>query len=140
MQSGIRISLTVVRADGFTVDETNFCGVKTMVGRMNKALLRSCVLASLVVVSACGRSSGEQLVYDNCMATMSDKKLCDCTADAFGEHLNAEDLEWLAGISEDDAMAFGAALMASYFGDGDPEDIKRLKRLEIANKKAEQCL
>ncbi|MEE4163436.1 MAG: hypothetical protein V2I25_13095 [Woeseiaceae bacterium] len=76
------------------------------------------------------------------MATMSDKKLCGCTADAFGESLNAEDLEWFAAMieGEGDAMAFGTAVLASAFGDGDPEVTARLKRFDIAERKAEQCL
>ncbi|MEL7538959.1 MAG: hypothetical protein AAFZ58_03680 [Pseudomonadota bacterium] len=111
-----------------------------MVSSKTKSLLRTCVFASLVVVSACGRSAGEQMVYDNCMDTMSDKKLCGCTADAFGEYLKPDDFEWLAEMSEGGGMAFGSAVMASAFGDGDPEVAARLKRVEVAGKKAEQCL
>lgn len=106
----------------------------------SKTLIRSCVLVSVVVLSACGRSAGEKMVYDNCMDTVSDKKLCDCTADAYGEYLKPADFEWLAEMSEGDGIAFGNAVMASAFGNGDPEVTARIKRVEVAGKKAEQCL
>ena len=111
-----------------------------MVGMTTKSVLRTLAFASLVVVSACGRSAGEKMVYENCMDTMSDKKLCGCTADAFDEYLKADDFDWLAEMSEGDGIAFGNAVMASAFGDGDPETAARLKRVEVAGKKAEQCL
>ena len=98
------------------------------------------VLAAILTLAACGRSDGEQMVFDNCMDTMSDKKLCGCTADAFGEYLQADDFEWLAEMSEGGSIAFGNAVLASAFGDEDPELAARLKRVEVAGKKAEQCL
>ncbi|MEM8981728.1 MAG: hypothetical protein AAGC71_01785 [Pseudomonadota bacterium] len=105
-----------------------------------KPLLYGFAIATVLLLGACGRSDGEQMVFDNCMDTLSDKKLCGCTADAFGEYLESDDFEWLSEMSEGGDLAFGTAMLDNAFGDADPQFMARMQRLQVAGKKAEKCL
>ncbi|MEO0617171.1 MAG: hypothetical protein AAFY69_13660 [Pseudomonadota bacterium] len=96
-------------------------------------------LATGLLVTACGRSGGEKVVFDNCMESLVDKKYCNCLTDAMANTLTDEDFEWLGNGG--DMMDLGAAAMQSAFGgEADPELEGRMARLQRANAKAQQCL